>query len=106
MWRLIISLVVFIQIIIVNNNCVEDILISNNHINKDQNPNYYFNKDFKDYSFNSLLDTNKKRKINRIDIPEVNEKNITVNKEKISNIKDSQILANEEYLKDLFVENR
>ncbi len=91
--------------IIVKRDCDEEIIIHNQHINKDQNPYFYFNKDYKDYSFNSSMHTIKKRKILNFEIPEVEEKSMSEENDKISNIKESDFLTNEEYLKGLFSEN-
>lgn len=77
----------------------------NQHINKDENPYLYFNKEYKDYSFNSSTHTIKKRKVYKFEIPEVEEKSFAEENEKISNVKESHLLANEEYIKGLFSDN-
>jgi hypothetical protein len=51
------------------------------------------------------MHTIKKRKILNFEIPEVEEKSMSEENDKISNIKESDFLTNEEYLKGLFSEN-
>ncbi len=51
------------------------------------------------------MHTIKKRKVLNFEIPEVEEKTVSEENDKISDIKESQFLANEEYLKGLFSDN-